>query len=150
MSVIRRINATVIKAENNTATTTIPNLTVSNDGTGDASIRMTAGGTTYHMGVDNSLSDRFGISANSTNVSANAGIVMDSAGRVGIQGAPGATTALAVISTTTGFLPPVMTSAQAIAISTPATGLITYNSSSGGLMYYDGTIWRFISGATLS
>jgi len=49
---------------------------------------------------------------------------------------------LEVISTTKGFLPPRMTSAQREAISAPATGLVVYQTNgTAGLYYYNGTTW---------
>jgi len=46
-----------------------------------------------------------------------------------------------VSSTTQGFLPPRMTTAQRSAISGLAAGLIVYNTSIGQLEYYNGTSW---------
>ena len=53
-----------------------------------------------------------------------------------------ATAMLDVQSTTTGFLPPRMTTPQVIAISSPAEGLMVYNTDLHGLVFFDGTIWR--------
>ena len=49
---------------------------------------------------------------------------------------------LAVVSTTQGFLPPVMTTAQRNAITSPATGLLLFNTTTGKLECYDGTTWQ--------
>ena len=52
---------------------------------------------------------------------------------------------LEVVSTTKGFLPPVMTSAQRLAISNPATGLIVYQTdATEGLYIRKSTGWVFI------
>ena len=48
---------------------------------------------------------------------------------------------LEVSSTTMGFLPPRMTSAQRNAISAPATGLMIYNTTIQCIEFYDGTGW---------
>lgn len=45
-------------------------------------------------------------------------------------------------STTQGFLPPRMTNAQMLAISTPATGLMVYDTTNNKLCCYDGTTWQ--------
>jgi trimeric autotransporter adhesin len=49
-------------------------------------------------------------------------------------------------STTAGFLPPVMTTTQKNAISSPATGLIVYDSTLGSLQEYNGSTWVAVSG----
>ena len=70
-------------------------------------------------------------------------------GAVGIgTTSPNASAALEVSSTTKGFLPPVMTGAQAEAISTPAAGLLVYANNGNGTTItttgwwgYNGTTW---------
>jgi len=49
-----------------------------------------------------------------------------------------------IISTTAGFLPPVLTEAQINAIGTPAEGLMVYNSTDKTLELRDGTLWENI------
>ena len=49
---------------------------------------------------------------------------------------------LTVESTTQGFLPPRMTNAQMLAIVTPATGLMVYDTTNNKLCCYDGTTWQ--------
>lgn len=71
-------------------------------------------------------------------------------GRIGIgTGAPVASSKLEVSSTTSGFLPPRMTSTQRDAISSPATGLTLYctdctatDSSTGVQQVYNGSTWK--------
>jgi hypothetical protein len=48
---------------------------------------------------------------------------------------------LTLESTTKGFLPPRMTSAQRDAIVTPAAGLVVYNTTDNLLSFYNGTAW---------
>jgi hypothetical protein len=48
---------------------------------------------------------------------------------------------LQVASTTRGFLPPRMTNAQMVAISSPAAGLVVYDTTNNKLNYYNGTAW---------
>lgn len=61
---------------------------------------------------------------------------------VGQSGVPETTAIFEVESTTKGFLFPRMTTAQRDAISSPATGLIVYNTETGGLESYNGTRWQ--------
>ena len=50
---------------------------------------------------------------------------------------------LDVSSTTKGFLPPRMTEAEKNAISSPATGLLVYQTNgTSGLYYYNGSSWE--------
>ena len=50
-------------------------------------------------------------------------------------------------STTKGFLPPRMTDAQRAAISSPAEGLLIYNTDNHAVAYRDGTNWGYLCGA---
>ena len=54
---------------------------------------------------------------------------------------PNASALLDVSSTTKGFLPPRMTNAQMVAISSPAAGLVVYDTTNNKLNVYDGTNW---------
>jgi hypothetical protein len=54
------------------------------------------------------------------------------------------TAALQVSSTTQGFLPPVMTTTQKNAITSPATGLVVFDSTLGKLCVFSGT-WQTIT-----
>ena len=54
---------------------------------------------------------------------------------------PNASAVLDVTSTTKGFLPPRMTNAQMVAITTPAAGLVVYDTTNNKLNVYDGTNW---------
>jgi hypothetical protein len=61
---------------------------------------------------------------------------------VGIDGSPVTSAALAVNGTTKGFLPPRMTTTQKNAISTPASGLMVYDTTTNKLCCYNGTSWN--------
>ena len=50
-------------------------------------------------------------------------------------------------STTRGFLPPRLTTTQRNAISSPAAGLIIYNSSTNKLNFFNGTTWEVVTSA---
>lgn len=54
---------------------------------------------------------------------------------------PHASSILELRSTLRGFLPPRLTTAERNAISSPATGLFLYNTSTNNLNFYDGTAW---------
>ena len=62
-------------------------------------------------------------------------------GNVGI-GTTGPAAILDVSSTTSGFVPPRMTTAQRNAISAPPAGSMLYNTDDEELNYYDGSAWQ--------
>ena len=78
------------------------------------------------------------------------GLIIEPNCRNGIGTAsPAASAALDITSTTTGFLPPRMTTAQRNAISSPATGLTLYctdctatDASTGVMQTYNGSTWK--------
>jgi hypothetical protein len=49
---------------------------------------------------------------------------------------------LEIVSTTKGFLPPRGTNTEMLAISSPATGLVFYDTTNNKLNCYDGTTWQ--------
>jgi hypothetical protein len=55
--------------------------------------------------------------------------------------APKSSSVLDVESTSKGFLYPRMTNTQMLAISSPANGLMVFNTDAGALYYYNGTSW---------
>jgi hypothetical protein len=57
---------------------------------------------------------------------------------------PNASAIMQAESTTKGFLPPRMTTAQRDAIATPAEGLVIYNTNTQVLNYYNGTVWAAV------
>ena len=56
-----------------------------------------------------------------------------------------ASAALQISSSTQGFLPPIMTTTQKNAISSPATGLVVFDSTLGKLCVYGGSAWQTIT-----
>lgn len=54
---------------------------------------------------------------------------------------PDASAFLDITSTTKGFLPPRMTTTQRDAISSPATGLVIYNTTTNVLNFHNGSGW---------
>jgi hypothetical protein len=68
------------------------------------------------------------------------------AGNIGMgTTSPNVSAKLDVNSTTQGFLPPVMTTAQKTAIGSPSKGLIVFDSSLNKLCVYSGTSWETIT-----
>jgi hypothetical protein len=66
--------------------------------------------------------------------------------RLGVGGGiSSVSAALAVESTTQGFLLPRMTDTQRNAISSPVAGLMIWNTTDGKPSVYDGTTWQNLS-----
>ena len=61
---------------------------------------------------------------------------------IGTTNIPNSSAVLDVESTTKGFLPPRMTTAQRDLIATPAAGLVIYNTSTNTHQGYNGTTWN--------
>ena len=74
-------------------------------------------------------------------------LIYDSGSVVSIGTASPDTSALfQMTSTTKGFLPPVMTATQRTSISSPAAGLVVYQSDgTAGLYIYTGGVWRALT-----
>jgi len=66
-------------------------------------------------------------------------------GLVSIGGASNASALLTLNSTNRGFLPPVLTTTQRNNISSPAEGLMIYNSTTKKLNFYNGTSWDAVT-----
>ena len=60
---------------------------------------------------------------------------------------PNTSAKLDIVSTTQGFLPPRMSSAQKTAISTPATGLVVYDTNLNKLCVWTGATWETVTSA---
>lgn len=73
------------------------------------------------------------------------GILRNCDGIIGIgTSIPNTSAILDVTSTTKGMLPPRMTTTQRDAISTPAEGLIIYDSTKKNISYRDNTQWNYV------
>lgn len=68
---------------------------------------------------------------------------------IGQSAAPDATAALEIESTTKGFLPPRMTTAQRDAIASPATGLMVFNTTAAQYQFWSGSAWSGLGGASV-
>jgi hypothetical protein len=63
-------------------------------------------------------------------------------GNVGIgTAAPVSSAKLELSSTTQGFLPPRMSTTERLAIASPATGLMVYDTTLNQMAYFNGTLW---------
>ena len=72
-------------------------------------------------------------------------LLIHSSGSIGIgTSSPHSSALLDITSTTKGFLPPRMTTAQVAAISAPANGLLVYDSDVGRYRAYQGNSWQEI------
>lgn len=72
-----------------------------------------------------------------------------STGRLGIGiVTPDASAVLDITSTNKGVLPPRMTTTQKTAISSPATGLVVYDTTLNALSVYNGTAWNTLEATT--
>ncbi|MEK7255581.1 MAG: hypothetical protein AAB316_12605, partial [Bacteroidota bacterium] len=60
--------------------------------------------------------------------------------------APDASAQLDVSATDKGVLVPRMTTAQRLAIASPATGLLVFDTTTGGFLFFNGTAWQAITG----
>lgn len=75
-------------------------------------------------------------------------LVLDGAGSIGMgTNAPNASALLDLTSTTKGFLPPRMTTAQRDAIASPAIGLLVFNTTAGQFQFWNGSAWMGFSGS---
>lgn len=81
-------------------------------------------------------------------LTADAGNVIISGDSVGINSpTPDASSVVDIVSTTKGFLLPRMTTTQRDAITSPATGLTIYNTTTNHEERYNGTMWTSVGGA---
>ncbi len=86
------------------------------------------------------------ISGSSAYSAQNLVMAFGTSGNVGIAtSAPNPSAALDVSSTSRGFLPPRMTSAQRNAIPSPVEGLVIYNTEEKALNLFDGVAWSSLS-----
>jgi hypothetical protein len=129
-----------------TAATAGNNLTVQSGGAKSGGTNLAGGdlvlssGTSTGTGTSNITFKTFPAGATGTaDNTATTAVTITGAGKVGIgTSSPAATALLDLTSTTLGLLPPRMTSTQRDAISSPATGLTIYNTSTNELEDYNG------------
>ena len=76
--------------------------------------------------------------------------IHNNSGGIGINtSTPDASAQLDIVSTTKGFLPPRMTTVQRDSISSPAAGLVIYNTTSNCLNFYAGSTWHETCGTII-
>jgi hypothetical protein len=137
---------------------TAGNITILNDSS-TGNINFAAGGSstsTFILNSSNNLGLNTSTIGSRLQVNGNAAIGYSAStaaptnglavsGQVGVGiNSPVTTAALQVSSTTQGFLPPVMTTTQKNAITSPATGLVVFDSTLGKLCVFSGT-WQTIT-----
>ncbi|OFY82685.1 MAG: hypothetical protein A3F72_02395 [Bacteroidetes bacterium RIFCSPLOWO2_12_FULL_35_15] len=110
------------------------------DGTANTGIKFkTSGSENWAQYYNNAQQGMFFYS----NALLGAPLVLKDSGSIGMGTiAPNASALLDLTSTSKGVLVPRMTLAQRNAISTPATGLLVYNTGSDKFNYYNGTAWK--------
>lgn len=108
------------------------------------------GGTTTNPGFNGGDSGRSGISPSDGSTTSSVSFITNNTERGRIFHSGGfvygdstevTTAILALVSTTKGFLAPVMTTTQRNAIASPVTGLEVNDSTINGLFRYDGSSW---------
>jgi len=103
---------------------------------GGSAIRADRGSRVVYIDGDSSVTLRSGGYNHKAQLTAQGEFIIGSSGQARIPSAR-----LAVIDSTKGFLPPVMRGVRMNAISSPATGLIVYNSDSLSLCLWNGSAW---------
>ena len=83
--------------------------------------------------------------ASSTSVLATGSALVFTSGSLGINGTPAASAILDGQSTTQGFRFPNMTTTQKNAISSPATGLVIFDTTLAKLCVYSGSAWQTVT-----
>lgn len=144
LTVTGNIASTSATASNTVSASTslnggVAQLYLSNTGTGGDNWSLNAGNTATGGG----LGANFGIAEAS-----DYRLIIAQGGNVGIgTTAPAATALLDVSSTSKGFLPPRMMTTQRDAITSPATGLMIFNTTNAAFEFYNGTAWSTVGAA---
>ena|SRR3990167_8777556 len=139
------INANEIIIGNNTSTLGVNNLTIKNNGSGDATLFLSAGSFYFTIGIDRT-NQTLSITPNATELSTTNAITLATNGVLIVGGTtPGGSTGLSLVSPTRFFVPSRGTSSQMEATS-GISGAIYYNTTSGGLyLYVSQGVWRQIT-----
>jgi len=94
------------------------------------------------IGVTASATTNTALTLRANSGTANNYALLTSGGQIGFgTSTPNASALVQIDSTTQGFLPPRMTTAEMNAISTPATALMVYDTTTNQWMGYNGTSW---------
>ena len=115
---------------------------IENDYAGDIAYVHTRGGNFGTIGVNSSGNFIIGINGGGTGTQIAIHATRDNVGMGTVT--PVASAKLELSSTTQGFLPPRMTTTQRDAISSPATGLMIYDTTVNKVSVYNGSIWKYL------
>jgi len=108
---------------------------------GGSAIRAERGSRVVYIDGDSSVTLRSGGYNHKAQLTAQGEFLIGTSGQVRIPSAR-----LAVIDSTKGFLPPVMRGVRMEAISSPATGLMLFNTTDSSYYFYNGVAWVKWSG----
>lgn len=107
----------------------------------------TGGSSSRIVGLDNNFSSDIIFYNAQTGDGANVAIErmrLGADGQLSVgTGTPSASAKMEISSTTQGFLPPRMTTAQRLAIASPAEGLFVFDTDFNTLCEYSGTSWKY-------
>jgi len=110
----------------------------------DASTDVLATGTNVFSHTNTGTGNSFVVNDQASDTTP---FVIDAAGNVAIGTATAdASALLTMVSTSQGFLPPRMTNAQVLAITTPPDGLLAYDATNHKLMYSNNGTWANVDG----
>jgi hypothetical protein len=93
----------------------------------------------FHVGTNGTPNDNLALNVERMRITGGGNIAIGTT-------SPASSAALDISSSTKGFLPPRMRAEQMVAISSPATGLMVYNTSMNKPNYWDGSEWRVFDG----
>ncbi|HOZ80337.1 MAG TPA: hypothetical protein PLY34_20240, partial [Ferruginibacter sp.] len=106
------------------------------DMVGGSAVRATSGSRVVYIDGDSSVTIRSGGYNHKAQLTAQGEFLIGTSGQVREPSAR-----LAVIDSTKGFLPPVMRGVRMNAISSPATGLMLFNTTDSSYYFYNGAAW---------
>ena len=118
---------------------------------GNSNFGFSSGGVSGGVPIGGGGTPNFIAKFTPTGIVINNSLLFDNGVTIGLGTiTPNASALLDITSTTQGFLTPRMTQTERNAISTPATGLFIYNTTSSHFNFWDGAAWLVIESSTLT